>query len=175
MNMSKKIILVIASNGFQHKEYYDTRYVLIQEGFEVITASDGKDRAIADDGSSVAIDKTLSEIHTFLCDGMFLIGGPGAMECLNTPLMHRLLNEMYALKKPYGAICIAPRILAKADVLRDKKVTCWNQDKKAAEIFEKSESFYSPKLVVTDDCVVTASEPAASKMFARAIVALYVS
>lgn len=168
--MTKKVVLVVASNGFQQKEYHDTYAVLVKAGVQITTASDKKGQAIAHDGSMVHVDMLIEDIQPILFDGVFFIGGRGALKCLNTPVSYKLLNELMAVGKPYGAICIAPRILAWAHVLKGKKATCWNDDEVVQDIFDAQGVTFVHESVVTDGNVVTANGPLAATDFGHAIV-----
>jgi len=168
--MQKTIALVVAYEGFQEKEYHETRRVLEAADFKVTTVSDASGFATDHTGLVVPVDVTLDKFQPALCDGFFVIGGPGALEHLDNSVTYRILNEMYALQKPYGAICIAPRILAKAEVLRHKKATCWDADNGTADLFEQHAVTFTKKPVVTDGCVVTADGPQAATEFGKAII-----
>jgi protease I len=172
MGMTKKVVLVVASKGFQQEEYNETHKVLLKAGIEVTTASDKLGLAVAHDGSTVKVDVSLDALQPAQFDGIFLIGGRGAIKnkCLDTPVMYRILNEAFALGKAYGAICISPRILAQAQVLRGKKATCWNDDQGTQEVFSAGGVTLVPEAVVVDGKVVTANGPQAAVAFGNAIV-----
>ncbi len=165
----KKVLLAIASHGFQQVEYGDTRQVLEQAGFFVVTASDKRGIAIAKDGSEQKVDVQLSEVDVKQYDAVYFIGGPGALECLDNQESNRILNEAMILQKPYGAICIAPRILAKANVLVGKRATGWNEDGELPEIFAQNNVEYMPEHVVVDGNVITADGPESAREFGEAI------
>lgn len=168
--MSKStVILLIAHEGYQQIEYGVTAELLKSNGISVLTASDQDGFAIAKDSSSTTVDLTVNQINPTQCDGLFLIGGPGALECLNTPIVHDLLEQMMALHKPYGAICISSRILAEAGVLGGKKATGWDGDHALEGIFKTHGVTYERKPVVTDGNIVTATGPDAAQEFAQAI------
>lgn len=167
----KKIGLVIANQDYQPIEYGIPKDILSDNGIKVITISDKPTIAIAKDNSSTNVDVTLDKVITLDLDGLYVIGGPGAMEHLNISKMHDLLQQMSALGKSYGAICISPRILAEANVLNNKKATGWDEDLKLESIFKKYNVKYEKnKPVVVDDKVVTATGPAAAQEFALAIL-----
>ena len=73
---------------------------------------------------------------------------------------------------PYGAICVSPRILAKAGVLHGKRATGWDEDGKLKYVFEKRDVVYEYAPVVTDGRIVTADGPASAKEFGEAIAAV---
>ncbi len=168
--MTKKVVLVVASNGFQQTEYHHTHAVLVKAGVQVTTASDKKGEAVAHDGSTVHVDMLIEDIQPALFDGVFFIGGRGALKCLDTPVVHKLLNELMAVGKAYGAICIAPRILAQAQVLCGKKATGWDDDGLTQAIFDACGVTFVHEPVVTDGNVVTANGPLAATDFGHAIV-----
>ena len=166
----KKVILVVAHEGYQPVEYGIPYQLLKNAGITVLTASNKPGMATAKDLSSTPVDITLEQINPVLYDGIFLIGGPGALKALDNSVMHALLQQMKALQKHYGAICISPRILAHANVLGGKKATGWNEDHKLEEIFKKYAVIYAPEPVVIDHEVITAVGPQAAQAFGQAIL-----
>ncbi|MFH0857306.1 MAG: DJ-1/PfpI family protein [Candidatus Magasanikbacteria bacterium] len=168
--MSGKVILVIASVDFQPFEYAIPKKVLTENGYEVITVSDKNGNAYATDESLVLVDKKIDEIEITDYKGIFLIGGPGAPEHLDTPKMKSILEEAKEREIPYGAICISPRILANAGVLDGKKATGWNGDHELGNVFRAHGVEYVQNDVVVDGSVVTASGPRVAKEFGEAIV-----
>ncbi len=170
--MYKKILLVVAGTGYQQTEYGVPKKILEDAGFVVHTASDIPKQATAKDGSMTLVDITLPKINADDYDGIFFIGGPGAINHLDNQESNRILNEIMILDRPYGAICIAPRILAKAHVLVGKKATGWNEDGKLEEIFRSNNVEYLSQAVVVDGNTVTASGPEAATEFGQAIITL---
>lgn len=165
----KKILLVIASQNFQPVEYGTTRDVLESSGVEVVVASDKPGEAIATDNTKVKVDVVLDKVDVRNYDGVFFIGGGGALEYLDNQESNRILNEAVVHQIPYGAICISPRILAKANVLTGKKATGWDMDDELADIFARNNVEYIREPVVVDGTVVTANGPGAAEEFGRRI------
>lgn len=169
----KKILLVIASNGFQPIEYSVPKQLLTEAGFVVVTASDAAGVARASDGSEQQVDVELSEVEAKNYDGIYFIGGGGALEHLDNQESNRILNEAMILQKSYGAICISPRILARANVLVGKRATGWDEDGELAEIFETNNVEYVRQPVVADYDVITGNGPGAAKDWAEAIISFF--
>ena len=169
--MSKKVLLIIASKGYQPIEFNEPCKLLQENGFKVFTASDKSGQAVASDGSTTVVNFTLDEVKPEDFDAVFVIGGPGAMKHLDNPKTHKIVQainkDMYKL---FGAICIAPRILANAGVLDFRNVTGWDGDNKLSEILEKAGATYIHSGVVVDNNLITATGPEAAKDFAQAIV-----
>lgn len=171
----KKVLFVIASRGFQPIEYNIPKQILESENIKVETASDAKDllgNAISSDNQPVHVDFLLKDVNVDHYDGLFIIGGPGAIEHLDNDNMYRLIHEVdRRFNKIYGAICISTRILANADVLEDRKVTGWDKDNQLSSILEDVNAQYiSDRDVVIDDNLITATGPDAAQEFGQAIL-----
>ena len=167
----KKVGLVLACRGYQVKEFQDTKAELEKAGFPVVVISNGKGKAVGHDGSSfVKVDMHVDEVVYEEFGGIFIIGGPGAMENLNTPNVHELARQLKDKGIPHGAICISPRILAKAGILEGRKATGWNDDNLLAGLYRSRNISHQPRPVVVDGNLVTGSGPAAAKEFGRRIV-----
>jgi protease I len=169
--MAKPILLLVAATGFQPLEYHNTKQALEAGGLVVITASDGAGTATASDGTHITVDFTIADIELSQYDGIFLIGGPGALEHLDSKEVKKLLHKAEKYNLPRGAICITPRILAQAGILKNVRATGWDEDHKLNTIF--TEHGVHPELdkpVVTDGRIVTAVGPRAATPFGQAIV-----
>ena len=164
------LLLVVANNGYQPIEYETPKKHLKQAGIKVVTASNKPGGAVASDGSTTDVDIILDDVVMTDYDGIFFIGGPGAMEHLDIPQSYHLLAVAKKLNKAYGAICIAPRILAKAGVLKDKRATGWNGDNVVPGLFDGYGVIYQDKPAVRDGNVITASGPDSAAAFAQEII-----
>lgn len=167
----KKIILVVAHSGYQHIEYNVPKKMLTIAGAQIITASNQPGQATAKDGSSTPVDIVIDKINVTDYSGIFLIGGPGALECLDTGTTQHLITQAHKHNIPHGAICISVRILAKAGVLKGKKATGWDGDHALRSILEGNDAIYEEgKPVVTDGIVATATGPESAEQFGEAII-----
>lgn len=166
----KKVLFIIASDGFQPIEYGVPKKILEQQGIQVITASDKPGGAVASDKSTALVDITLDQINATDYDGIFFIGGPGAMEHLDNPTSYHIACEARKHTIPYGAICISTRILAKAYALEGKKATGWDDDNALKTILVGNSAIYDKKDIVTDGLVVTATGPKTAELFADGIL-----
>lgn len=167
----KKILLVIAHHGFQPKEYGETKRVLTAAGVRVDTASDQSGTAISSiTHEEVKVDIVLEDVKVANYDGLFFIGGPGALEHLDNEKSHRIIREAARNGKIFGAICISPRILARAGVLNGQKATGWNDDGGLVDILEQAGAVYVCEPIVVDGKLVTGWGPDAAKEFGQAIL-----
>ncbi len=168
--MQKKVALVIASEGFQEYEYQETRTIIENAGYKVSIVSDKDGIAIGHDGMHVVVDSDIAHVNSIEYVGLYLIGGSGTMSCLDNSMMYKVLNEVFAINISYGAICLAPRVLAKAQVLRNKQATGWDGDGQLKDIFQKNHVIPVQKSVVVDGNVITANGPSAAQDFGLAII-----
>ncbi len=168
----KTVVLIVASEGYQPIEYNETKKVLEEGGMCVRTASDKSGMAVASDKTTTMVDLTINNIIPDRYDGIFFIGGPGAMDHLDNPTSYKLIKQMVKAGKLLGAICVTPRILAKADVLTGKHATGWDGDNELEGVFKKYGVIREPKDVVVDGNIVTATCPASAQSFGEAILKL---
>lgn len=170
MSMPKKVALLIAYKDFQAIEYGDTKRVLQKGGISVVTVSDQAGSAQATDGSTAVVDTTVDQINAADYDGIFIIGGVGTLDHLDTSVVHALIKKVSELNKVFGAICIAPRILAHAGVLKGRTFTGWDGDKQLATLCTDHFCTFEKKSVVRDGNLITANGPSAAHDFGEAIV-----
>lgn len=165
----KKIVLIVAYEGYHHIEYNETKKNLEQHHIKVITASDKMGFALALNGSTTCVHILLKNIDAKDYDGIFFIGGPGTLEHLDNDISYRVAQKAMQSRLLFGAICIATRILAYAGVLAHRKATGWDGDKQLAKIYKEYDAHLVPEPVVVDGSCITAQDPHASQDFAHAI------
>ena len=165
----KKVLFIIAHHGFQPVEYGTAKKVLQSAGVQIITASNLSGVAVSSTNESVLVDIVLDDVEISNYDGIFFIGGPGALANLDNEKSYRIIREVAVSGKIWGAICISPRILASAGVLKNKKVTGWDKDNELAGIFVKAGAEYVHESVVVDENLITGNWPLAAEEWGRAI------
>ena len=172
MLKEKKIALIIAFRDFNDEEYLIPKEIFELAGFQTVTASNKSGQAIGVYGQEADIDILMEDLKVRDFDAIVFIGGSGASRYFDDPNAHRIALEAALEDKILGAICIAPCILAKAGVLKNKRVTVWssNMDKSFIEILKKEGAAYENKPVVADGKIVTAAGPAWARDFAMIII-----
>ncbi len=171
MNNMRKLLFVVASEGFQPLEYFEPKKVLEAAGIKIVTASGKVGRVFAAHSNQETIsDISIENVNVNEYDGVFFVGGPGAMEHLDNEKSYRLLQNFSQMGKLYGAICISTRILAHAGVLKGKKATGWNGDEELGEIIEQGQGYYIEDQVVIDGNLITATGPSAALAWGGAIL-----
>ncbi len=170
---TKKVLLVVAHEGYQPMEYGEPKQILKNAGFQVVTASDQPGVATATDHSTTPIDVVLDKVNVDDYAGIVFIGGSGCLEHLDNEISYRIIRKAVEDHKLLGAICVAPRILAKAGALNEKNATGWDNDNLLPGIYEQYNVSYLPEVnVIIDDVIITATGPKAAKDFGKEIVNL---
>ena len=166
------VLLIIAHQGFQPTEYATPKKLLEAANIKVVTASNKPGIAVASNGDKATVDITTDQIDMKNYAGIFIVGGPGALEDLDNKTTYKLLQQAAKLGKPFGSICISTRILAKAGVIKERKVTGWNDDNELDEILKKYNAIYIKKKCVVDvnGNIVTAENPSAAQDFGKKII-----
>jgi len=164
--MTKKALMVIASQNFRDEEYFQPKEILEREGIETKTASSvlGERRGVL--GGRVAPDLRLKQVELDDFDALIFVGGAGAKEYFHSTLVLNLVKKAIDSGKVVAAICIAPVILANAGVLEGKRATVFPSE---SEQLRNKKAIYSEEAVVVDGRVVTANGPAAAKEFGEKI------
>jgi putative intracellular protease/amidase len=169
---NSKILFVVAHEGYNSIEYSVPKKILNDAGYTVVTASDKEGTATASDGNSLSVDIPLHKVQPALYEGIFFIGGPGALKHLDNETSYSIIKTADNAKKLLGAICIATRILAKADVLKGKQATGWNGDGELATVYQEHDVRYVNQSVAVDETFITATNPDAAHEFGEQILTL---
>lgn len=162
----KKIAMFIAFQGFRDEEYTEPKKILEAAGHKVTTVSTAKGEARGKFRVTAQVDKTVGEINPADYDALTLVGGPGALEHLDTPEVHAIFEKAFELGKVVGSICISPVALAHAGLLKGRKVTCWPDG--AGEIVKGGGNYTGADLEI-DGKLVTASGPGPAKKYGMAL------
>ncbi len=164
---SDKVVMIIAHSNFRDEELFKTKDVLEDKGIKVTIASSALSLARGMLGGTVKPDILIDQIDVKNYDAIAFVGGIGASEYWENPMAHKIIKEAIEKKKVIAAICIAPVTLAKAGILKGKKVTSWHD---VANKLAKEGGIYTGKDVEVDGLIVTAAGPSAAKGFGEAIL-----
>ncbi len=163
----KKAALFIAFQGFRDEEYAEPKRIMEKAGLTVETISTSKGLARGKIKITAQVDKVLDEVNISDYACMALVGGPGALEHLDKPKVHKMFTDFHAQGKPIAAICISPVILAHAGLLKNKKATVWPD---GSNELVANGAVYTGKELEIDSNIITANGPAAAKAYGEAIV-----
>ena len=160
-NLNKKTVAILATNGFEESELREPKEALEKAGADVhiISEKSGEIKSWADGnwGKSYKVDKTLDEVSQSDYNALMLPGG-----VINPDTLRRnekavkFVKSFFENKKPVGAICHAPWLLAEADVLEGRKVTSFYSIKK--DLINAGAKWVDEEVVV-DEGLVTSRNP----------------
>jgi protease I len=165
---AKRVVLIIAHEGFRDEEYTEPHAVLEDQGFQVTVASSSLETATGMLGATVQPDILVSDIVVSDYAAIVFVGGPGAAEYWDDPTAHRIAQEAVAQGKVLAAICIAPVTLARAGVLQGKQATVFES---ATGEVEAGGATCTGESVVRDGLIITANGPSAARQFGETIAA----
>lgn len=125
MKKQKRVLMVIAPEGFRDEEYREPRRILEEKGCAVIVASSTTSPSKGMLGMVVTPDLALGGVSAADFDAVIFVGGSGAQVFFDDRKAQALAVETLKSGKPLGAICVAPTILANAGVLKGRQATVW--------------------------------------------------
>jgi len=162
---------IYLADGFEEIEALTVVDVLRRAGVDAATVSISNSREVrgAHDITVIA-DKTFDEINNKEADLMVLPGGmPGTANLDKHEGLKSLIKEFYHDEKLIGAICAAPSILGKMELLESSMATCYpgfEKDLKGA--------IHSDDLVIRHKNIITSKGPGTAMLFALDLVEVLV-
>ena len=159
----KKILMIIARDGFRDEELLEPKGLFEKLGAEVTVASSRAGECKGMRGARVRAEKALAELDAGAFDAVVFVGGMGAKEFFDDARAHELARGAKVL----GAICLAPAILARAGLLEGKAATAYAS---ALPELKKAGARVSEAAVVVDGKLVTGNGPKAATEFAEKLV-----
>jgi len=159
--------MVIASNAFRDEEYLEPRALFDEAGADVTVASSSADVSEGMLGALVTPDVLLKDTSSSNYDAVVFVGGNGAREYWNNPVAHSLAKNIASAGKVVAAICIAPVILANANLLVAKKATVFNSEQMR---LRSRGATLTGNPVEREGNIITASGPAVASEFAETII-----
>ncbi|MEM2956457.1 MAG: DJ-1/PfpI family protein [Candidatus Pacearchaeota archaeon] len=160
------VIFIIAEKDFRDEELFHTKEEIEKNGFSSIIASKTTGIKTGMLGGKAKAEITLKEINVNDCKAIIFVGGSGSYQYFNDSTALGIAKEAFKKGKIIGAICIAPAILANAEILKGKKATIF---KGKEDMIESKGAFYKNSNVVKDGNIITACGPQAAREFGKEI------
>ncbi len=165
----KRVIMIIAPQNFRDEELIHTREEIERAGGAVTLASLSTDTATGMFGATARPDITLDQVRVEDYDAIVFVGGSGSEVYFDHSIAQNIAREALSKNKLLTAICIAPSILANAQLLQGKRATVWAGDK-YINILRAKGANYTGESVTQDGRIITANGPEAAREFGRTIV-----
>lgn len=162
-----KVLMVVAPSNFRDEEYQKPKMVLENAGYQVVTASKGVQVAKGMLGATANIEQDIAGVNVSDFVALVFVGGSGASIYFNDQKVLALAKEAVFQGKVVGAICIAPSILANAELLMRKNATSFSSE---AENLKAKGALFTGQAVTVDGKIVTANGPEAAEEFGQKLV-----
>ncbi len=165
-NSNNSVIFFIPENKFHDLEFLITKSILEKNNIKVFISSESRNLSTGHFGLRVKPDVYLYNIHPENFKAIVLIGGAGTRNYWKNDLLIKVVKNFHFKKKIVAAICSAVGILASAELLKGKKVTCYSND---VETIKSSGALITQNLIEVDNNIITASGPEAAELFGKVL------
>jgi len=164
-----KRVAILAEDLYEDLELWYPLLRLKGEGAEVVVVGSGEAKEHHGKyGYPVAVDQAISEVHVERFDAVVVPGGYAPDRMRRHPAMVDFIREMAHQGKVVAAICHGPWMLASAEVVTGKTVTCFFAIK---DDLIHAGATYRDAEVVVDGNLITSRKPADLPAFLNAIIA----
>jgi len=164
-----KRVAILAEDLYEDLELWYPRLRLQEEGAEVVVVGPGEAREHHGKyGYPVTVDQTIQEVEVDQFDAVVVPGGYAPDRLRRHPAMVDFVRQMARRGKIVAAICHGPWMLASAEVVAGKTVTCFFAIK---DDLVHAGAIYKDAEVVVDGNLITARKPADLPAFLAAIIA----
>ena len=162
-------LIFLPKKDFNEEEYTIVKRRLLNAGRQVFITSDDHFVCSGSKGMKVKSYTSFYNVNVNNFSGFILIGGSGSRSYWNNESLHKIVRGFSDSKKIIAAICSSPITLAKAEILQNKRATCFVEDR--MELINAGID-YQDKDVVVDGNIVTADNLHSALKFAEEILHL---
>lgn len=162
----KPVLLIIAPVNFRDEELFDTQEEIEKGGFETVIASLSKGDCTGAGGKTAIAEISLDQVKTADFAAVVFVGGFGSSIYFEDPYALQLAKDFSLAGKLISAICIAPVVLGKAGLLKNKQATVYETE---SGTIQSLGAHYTGKSVTRDGLIITGNGPTSSKEFGKAI------
>ena len=166
---TKRAVFIIASKRFNDNELFDTDMILDIAEIETTIASSKLGTIRGMDGQKVEATLLVKDIVVDDYDAVIFIGGVGVREYLQNNDAIKVAQEAARKGKILAAIGIAPSILARAGVIRGKRIAAFYSERR---ILTKAGADWTTNDIERDGQFITArgDTPSATGRFGKEIL-----
>ncbi len=165
----ESVLVFLAAENFSESEFVALKNAIERSGLKMFIASDAHSLCTGDKGLKVRPDVSTFNMKAVNFGALAIVGGEGIRKYWANPTLQKLISDFHNQKKPIGALCLAPVLLARAGVLNGKKAVCFPD---ARIELEKEGVEFVDDPVVIDESIVTARDPLSAEEFAESFVYL---
>lgn len=168
MELSGKKVMVLAEEMYNEFELWYPYYRLKEAGAEVTLVGSGSARTYQSKiGLPVTVDTDADSVSAADYDGLVIPGGYAPDRMRRYPAMVGLVRDFYSAGKVVAAICHAGWMLASADIIRGKTLTCFFAIKD--DLINAGADWVDEEVVV-DGNLITSRKPEDLPAFMKAVI-----
>jgi 4-methyl-5(b-hydroxyethyl)-thiazole monophosphate biosynthesis len=163
-------VLVPLAQGCEELEAVTITDLLTRAGIEVITAGLDAKPVVASRGLNMIPSTSIEKLADRLFDMVVLPGGlPGANHLRDNKTLQDILKNHAQNNRYTAAICAAPKALAQAGLLDNKKISCYPG---SLDDVELNNTELTGRAVEIDGKVITSRGPGTAMDFALSLIEL---
>lgn len=165
-----KVLFVIPPSDFRDEELFDSKSAVEKAGYIVVIASTSMNVSKGMLGGTAKPDILVKDANVDDYKAVVFVGGGGVEEHLlyEDDAVLNLTRNAYNKGEIVAAICIAPMILAKADLINGKRVTSSSYSP-TKQMLSEVGAIFTGASVEQDGRIITATGPSASRAFGERI------
>ncbi|WNQ13860.1 type 1 glutamine amidotransferase domain-containing protein [Paenibacillus aurantius] len=163
----KKIAFLLA-NGFEDSEMQKPYEELGKAGYETVIVGQKQGEELQGKNKSVTYtsDKSIDEVNASDYDAVVIPGGSSPENLRLNSKITDFVKQMNSNGKPIAAICHGPQILASANLLKGRTITCYQP---LQDDMRNAGAEFVDKEVVVDGNFITSRQPKDEPAFIREI------
>ncbi len=167
MELTGKHVAVLAEDLYEDLELWYPVYRFREAGAKVTIVGGGANAYSSKHGYPVAPDTTAEKASAAEFDAVIVPGGYAPDRMRRHKAMVDLVRDAFARGKVVAAICHGGWMLVSADVLRNRKATCFFAIR---DDLVNAGAMYEDREVVRDGNLVTSRKPDDLPAFCRTII-----
>jgi len=160
-------VVILVENDYQDLEVWVPLYRLREEGYETVVAGPQATRYLSKHGYPIQAEVPASELKPSDFAGVVIPGGWAPDRLRQDPAVLRLVKELSEKRRVVAAICHGGWVLASADVVRGKRLTCYQAIR---DDMVNAGAQFVDEQVVRDGNLITSRKPDDLPPFCREIV-----
>jgi protease I len=169
MELKGKRVIILVEEMYNEYEYWYPYYRLKEAGADVTVVGSGSSESYkSKSGLQVNVNTSADQVSAADYDGIVIPGGYAPDHMRRYPSMVKLVKDLFEAGKVIAAICHAGWILASAEIVQGKTVTCFFSIK---DDLIHAGANYVDQEVVVDGNLITSRKPDDLPAFMKAVIA----